>query len=64
MLFSAPIGVAMFLIASAFASTSTSILIGGALAAPIAWPFSALFTRALYADLSGRTVVAPEDRTM
>jgi hypothetical protein len=63
-LFSAPIGVSMFLIVYAFASTSTSILIGGALAAPIVWPFSALFTRALYADLSGRTVVAPEDRTM
>ena len=63
-LFSAPIGVAMFLIVYAFASTSTSILIGGALAAPIVWPFSALFTRALYADLTGRAVVAPEDRTM
>jgi hypothetical protein len=63
-LFSAPIGVSMFLIAYAFASTSTSILIGGALAAPIVWPFSALFTRALYADLTGRAVVAPEDRTV
>ena len=63
-LFSAPIGVAMFLIVYAFASTSTSILVGGALAAPIVWPFSALFFRALYGDLTGRAVVAPEDRTM
>ena len=63
-LFSAPIGVAMFLVVYAFASTSTSILVGGALAAPIVWPFSALFTRALYGDLTGRAVVAPEDRTM
>ena len=63
-LFSAPIGVAMFLIVYAFASFSTSILVGGALAAPVVWPFSALFIRALYGDLTGRTVVAPEDRTM
>jgi len=34
-----------------------------ALAAPVAWPFSALFIRALYGDLTGRTVVAPQDRT-
>jgi hypothetical protein len=64
MLFTAPIVVAMFLIVNAFASTSTSVLAGMALAAPIVWPFSALFTRALYGDLTGRAVVAPQDRTV
>ena len=39
------------------------IATGLALAAPIVWPFSALFTRALYGDLTGRSVVAPQDRT-
>jgi hypothetical protein len=63
-LFAAPIVVAMFLIVNAFASDSTSVLAGLALAAPIVWPFSALFTRALYGDLTGRAVVAPEDRTV
>jgi hypothetical protein len=63
-LFSAPVVVAMFLIVDAFASDSASILAGLALAAPIVWPFSALFTRALYADLTGRNVVAPEDRSI
>ena len=62
-LFTAPIVVAMFLIVNAFASDATSVALGLALAAPIAWPFSALFTRALYGDLTGRAVVAPEDRT-
>jgi hypothetical protein len=63
-LFSAPVVVAMFLIVDAFASDSVSILAGLALAAPIVWPFSALFTRALYGDLTGRNVVAPEDRSI
>lgn len=63
-LFSAPVVVAMFLIVDAFASDAVSILTGLALAAPIVWPFSALFTRALYGDLTGRNVVAPEDRSM
>jgi hypothetical protein len=62
-LFSAPIVLAMFLIVSAFADNTTSGLAGLALAAPIVWPFSALFVRALYGDLTGRTVVAPQDRT-
>jgi hypothetical protein len=62
-LFAAPIIVAMFLIVNAFASDSTSVVAGLGLAAPIVWPFSALFTRALYGDLTGRAVVAPEDRT-
>ncbi len=62
-LFSAPVVLAMFLIVSAFAGNTTSILIGIALAVPIVWPFSALFLRALYGDLTGRVVVAPQDRT-
>ena len=62
-LFSAPIVLAMLLIVSAFADNTTSTLVGLALAAPIIWPFSALFVRALYGDLTGRTVVAPQDRT-
>jgi hypothetical protein len=62
-LFSAPIVLAMLLIVSAFASNTTSTLAGLALAAPIVWPFSALFVRALYGDLTGRVVVAPQDRT-
>ncbi len=62
-LFSAPVVVAMLLIVSAFADTTTSTVAGLALAAPIVWPFSALFVRALYGDLTGRVVVAPQDRT-
>jgi hypothetical protein len=62
-LFSAPVVLAMLLIVSAFADNTTSTVIGLALAAPIIWPFSALFLRALYGDLTGRTVVAPQDRT-
>lgn len=62
-LFSAPVILATLLIVSAFASDVTSTLIGVALAVPIVWPFSALFVRALYGDLTGRTVVAPQDRT-
>ncbi|HKV67650.1 MAG TPA: hypothetical protein VJN72_06135 [Gaiellales bacterium] len=62
-LFSAPVVLAMLLIVSAFADNTTSTIIGLALAAPIVWPFSALFLRALYGDLTGRTVVAPQDRT-
>jgi hypothetical protein len=62
-LFSAPVVLAMFLIVSAFAGNTTSILTGIALAVPIIWPFSALFLRALYGDLTGRVVVAPQDRT-
>ena len=62
-LFSAPVVLAMLLIVSAFADNTTSTIIGLALAAPIVWPFSALFLRALYGDLTGRVVVAPQDRT-
>jgi hypothetical protein len=63
-LFGAPIVVSMALIVYAFAAGGTAFLAGLAMAAPIVWPFSALFTRALYADLTGRNVVAPQDRTM
>jgi hypothetical protein len=62
-LFSAPVVLAMLLIVSAFAGNATSTVVGLALAAPIVWPFSALFVRALYGDLTGRAVVAPQDRT-
>jgi hypothetical protein len=62
-LFSGPVVVAMFLVVSAFAGTVVSSLVSLALAAPIVWPFSALFIRALYGDLTGRLVVAPQDRT-
>ncbi len=61
--FSAPVVLAMLLIVSAFADNTTSALAGLALAVPIVWPFSALFLRALYGDLTGRVVVAPQDRT-
>jgi hypothetical protein len=62
-LFSAPVVLAMLLIVSAFADNTTSAVAGLALAVPIIWPFSALFLRALYGDLTGRAVVAPQDRT-
>lgn len=62
-LFSAPIVLAMLLVVSAFADNTTSTVVGLGLAAPIIWPFSALFLRALYGDLTGRAVVAPQDRT-
>jgi hypothetical protein len=62
-LFGAPIVVSMALIVYAFAAGGTAFLAGLAMAAPIVWPFSALFIRALYADLTGRNVVAPQDRT-
>jgi len=62
-LFTAPIVVSMALVVYAFTDGGTAFLVGLAMAAPIVWPFSALFTRALYADLTGRNVVAPQDRT-
>jgi hypothetical protein len=62
-LFSAPVVLAMFLIVDAFTDAGTSLLVGLALSVPIVWPFSALFVRALYGDLTGRAVVAPQDRT-
>jgi hypothetical protein len=62
-LFSGPVVVSMFLIVSSFAGPVGSSMAALALAAPIVWPFSALFIRALYGDLTGRLVVAPQDRT-
>jgi hypothetical protein len=53
----------MFLMVQSFSGAITATLLAFALAAPIAWPFSALFIRALYGDLTGRLVVAPQDRT-
>jgi len=62
-MFCAPIAIAMFLVVQAFAGSITGTLLALALAAPVAWPFSALFVRALYGDLTGRRVVAPQDRS-
>lgn len=62
-LFSAPVVLAMFLIVDAFTNAGAALLVGLALSVPIVWPFSALFVRALYGDLTGRAVVAPQDRT-
>jgi hypothetical protein len=62
-LFSAPVAISMFLMVQSFSGAITATLLAFALAAPIAWPFSALFVRALYGDLTGRLVVAPQDRT-
>jgi hypothetical protein len=62
-LFSGPVVISMFLIVSSFAGAVGASLVALALAAPIVWPFSALFIRALYGDLTGRLVVAPQDRT-
>jgi hypothetical protein len=61
--FSGPIVIAWFLFVQSFSGSVTGVLLSLALAAPIAWPFSALFVRALYGDLTGRIVVAPQDRT-
>jgi len=47
----------------AFAGVGTATLIALALSAPIVWPVAALFVRAIYGDLTGRAVVAPQDRS-
>ena len=62
-LFCAPIVIAMFLMLTSVAGSVKATLLALALSAPIAWPVSALFIRALYGDLTGRVVVAPQDRT-
>lgn len=62
-LFCAPVAISMFLVVQAFSGSITGTLLALALSAPIVWPFSALFVRALYGDLTGRLVVAPQDRT-
>jgi hypothetical protein len=61
--FSAPVAISMFLAVSAFAGGGTATLLALVLSVPVVWPFSALFVRALYGDLTGRLVVAPQDRT-
>lgn len=62
-LFCAPIVIAMFLMLTSLAGSVKATLLALALSAPIAWPVSALFIRALYGDITGRSVVAPQDRT-
>jgi hypothetical protein len=61
--FCVPVVISMFLAASAFTSGGRTVLAALALSVPVAWPFSALFVRALYGDLTGRVVVAPQDRS-
>jgi hypothetical protein len=63
LVFSIPVIVSAFLVVFSFASAGTSTVVALALSAPIVWPVSALFVRALYGDLTGRIVVAPEDRS-
>ena len=58
-----PVAISMFLVVQSVGRFDHRTLLALALAAPVAWPFSALFIRALYGDLTGRTVVAPQDRT-
>ena len=62
-LFCAPIVIAMFLMLTSLAGSLKATLLALALSAPIAWPVSALFVRALYGDITGRAVVALQDRT-
>ncbi|HEU0192674.1 MAG TPA: hypothetical protein VFQ71_00665 [Gaiellales bacterium] len=64
LVFSLPVLISMFLVVSAFADGGTAVLLALVLSVPIIWPFSALFIRALYGDLTGRVVVAPQDRSL
>ena len=63
LVFSLPVVVSMFLAVTAFASGARAVLLALLFSVPVLWPFSALFIRALYGDLTGRLVVAPQDRT-
>lgn len=63
LVFSAPVAISMFLAVSAFAGGEVASLLALVLSVPVVWPFSALFVRALYGDLTGRAVVAVQDRT-
>ncbi len=63
MVFSAPVMVSMFLIVTAFSSGPVAQVLALACSVPVVWPFSALFSRALYGDITGRRVLAAEDRT-
>jgi hypothetical protein len=62
-LFSMPIWISVALVVLSFSGGTTQFFLTLALAAPIIWPFCALFVRALYGDLTGRLVVAPQDRS-
>ena len=62
MVFSAPVMISMFLVVSAFSGGMAAQILALACSVPIVWPFSALFIRALYGDLTGRRVLAAEDR--
>jgi hypothetical protein len=64
LVFSLPVLISMFLVVSAFADGGRAVLFAVVLSVPIIWPFSALFVRALYGDLTGRVVVAPQDRSL
>jgi len=61
--FSAPVWISVALVVLSFSSGVTQFFITLIVATPVIWPFSALFVRALYGDLTGRLVVAPEDRS-
>jgi hypothetical protein len=61
--FSLPIWISVALVTLSFSSGTTQTFITLAIAAPVIWPFCALFVRALYGDLTGRLVVAPQDRS-
>jgi hypothetical protein len=63
LVFSIPVILSVFLVVYAFTSIGTATLVSLALSAPIVWPVAALFIRALYGDLTGRAVVAPQDRS-
>jgi hypothetical protein len=63
LVFSLPVVISMFLAVTAFASGARAVLLALLFSVPVVWPFSALFIRALYGDLTGRLVVAPQDRT-
>ena len=62
-LFSMPIWISVALVVLSFSGGTTQFFLTLAIAAPIIWPFCALFVRALYGDLTGRLVVAPQDRS-
>jgi hypothetical protein len=63
LVFSMPVIISVFLIVYAVGGIGTSTLASLAISAPIVWPVAALLIRALYGDLTGRAVVAPQDRS-
>jgi hypothetical protein len=62
-MFSLPIWISVALVALSFSSGIAQTFITLGISAPVIWPFCALFVRALYGDLTGRLVVAPQDRS-